>query len=55
MKETWKVVYNLPIPEGGKMGVALVEAERKDIAMYTFQQQYRGQYSTIDSVTKLLG
>ena len=56
-KETWKVVYSLP-PEkqnGGMVGVALIEANCRQEAMYTFQQQYAGQYFTVDSCTKLLG
>ena len=54
-KETWKIVYNLP-PEqqnNGAMGVAFVEAENRQDAMYTFMQQYKGQYWTVDSCTKL--
>ena len=47
--KTWKIVYNPKVLDGGKMGVAFVEAENKHVAMYTFQQQYAGQYSTIDS------
>lgn len=50
---TWKIVYNPKVLDGGQMGVAFVEAENKHIAMYTFQQQYAGQYSTIDSCTEL--
>lgn len=53
--ETWKIVYNPKVLDGGKMGVALVEAPNHHMAMYTFQQQYAGQYSTIASCTKLLG
>ena len=55
MKETWKIVY-VPIEmNGGMRGVALVEAENHHQAMYTFNQQYAGQYYTVDSCTKLLG
>ncbi|MBE6781988.1 MAG: hypothetical protein E7540_04635 [Ruminococcaceae bacterium] len=50
--KTWKIVYNPKVLDGGKMGVAFVEAENKHVAMYTFQQQYAGQYSTIDSCTE---
>ena len=53
--ETWKVVY-YPINRGaGQMGVALVEADSHQMAMQTFNQQYAGQYSTIQSCKKLLG
>lgn len=55
MKETWKVVYNIIGYDRGRQGVALVEAENRQVAMYNFQREYAGQYSTIDSVTKLLG
>lgn len=55
--ETWKIVYNLPPMQqnGGVKGVALVEAECHSDAMYAFQKQYAGQYSTVQSCTKLLG
>jgi hypothetical protein len=54
---TWKVVYNLPPAQqnNGMMGVALIEAVTHQDAMYAFSQQYAGQYSTIDSCTKLFG
>lgn len=54
--ETWKVVYNL-LPEqqnNGIMGVAFVEGENRQDAMYNFMQQYRGQYFTVDSCEKLI-
>ena len=54
-KETWKVVYTPKIMDGGKRGVALVEAENKQQAMWTFNQEYRGQYHTIEECKKLLG
>ena len=53
--ETWKVVYYPKEMSGGIMGVALVEADSHQTAMYTFQQQYAGQYHTIQSCKKLLG
>ena len=53
--ETWKIVYNLPVLDAGKVGVALVEAASRQDAMYTFYDQYAGQYSTVQSCTKLLG
>ena len=54
-KETWKIVYHL-LPEqqnNGAMGVAFVEAEDRQQARHTFMQQYKGQYWTVDSCTKL--
>lgn len=54
-KETWKVVYAPKIMDGGRVGVALVEAENKQQAMWTFSQEYRGQYFTIEECKKLLG
>ena len=55
--ETWKVVYHLP-PEKcngfSSKGVALVEAGDRAHAMSVFQNQYRGQYFTIESCEKLL-
>lgn len=50
---TWKIVYNPKVLNGGMMGVALVEAPDRHAAMYTFQQQYAGQYSTVQSCTQL--
>ena len=54
--ETFKIVYNLPPAQqsGGKKGVALVEAVNKQWAIHAFQQDYAGQYSTIDRVEKLI-
>lgn len=54
--ETWKIVYNLPPMQqnGGVKGVALIEADRRDTAIFTFQQQYAGQYSTIHSCERLI-
>ena len=56
--ETWKVVYYLPADQwsgGNSKGVALVEAGDRAHAMYVFQQQYAGQYSTVCSCEKLFG
>lgn len=53
--ETWKIVYFPRELSGGQMGVALVEADCHQQAMYTFMQQYAGQYSGIQSCRKLLG
>ena len=55
VKETWKIVYSPKIYNGGVQGVALVEAADHHDAMYTFQQQYAGQFTTVESCTKLLG
>lgn len=56
--ETWKVVYYLPTSQwtGGNIkGVALVEAGDRAHASQVFREQYSGQYTTIDSIEKLLG
>ena len=56
--ETWKIVYNPPVGSplrnAGGYGVAFVEAGDYQHAMYTFQQQYAGEYFTVDSCTKLI-
>lgn len=51
--KTWKIVYVPKQMNGGIRGVALIEAETHQMAMYTFQQQYAGQYSTVESCKKL--
>ena len=51
--ETWKIVYYPTTLEGGKRGVALVEADSHSMAMFTFQQQYAGQFHTVESCKKL--
>ncbi len=53
--ETWKIVYTPKVMNGGMRGVALVEAGDKPHAISVFQQQYAGQYFTIESCEKLLG
>ena len=45
--KTWKVTYYAKTPNGGIIGVAIVEADTRQWAMYTFQQLYAGQYFTI--------
>ena len=57
MKETWKIVYLPPVEQmnNGYRGVALIEADSHHQAMSLFHQQYYGQYTTIESCTKLLG
>ena len=51
--ETWKVVYTPKELNGGQRGVALIEAKDHHHAMYTFSQQYAGEYFTVQSCTKL--
>lgn len=53
--ETWKIVYIPLVMNNGARGVALVEAGDRSHAMSVFQEQYRGQFHTIESCTKLLG
>jgi hypothetical protein len=50
---TWKIVYSPKELDGGMRGVALVEAPDRQAAMYTFQQNYAGEYHTVDSCTQL--
>jgi hypothetical protein len=50
---TWKIVYSPKNPNGGQYGVALIEACDHHHAMYTFQQEYAGEYFTIQSCKKL--
>lgn len=52
--ETWKVTYYPKDMIGGKMGVALVEADCRQQAMFTFRQQYAGQFTTVSKCEKLL-
>lgn len=52
-KETWKVVYYPKELHAGRMGVALVEACDRHDAMYTFSQEYAGEYSTVASCEPL--
>ena len=54
-KETWKVVYTPKELDAGKKGVALVEADCRQMAMSTFMSEYSGQYHTIEKCEKLLG
>lgn len=53
--ETWKVVYVPRELDGGRRGVALVEADCRQQAMSTFMREYAGQYFTIETCKKLLG
>lgn len=53
--ETWKIVYVPKELNGGMRGVALVEATDRHHAMYTFGQEYAGQYHTVQSCEKLFG
>lgn len=52
--KTWKVVYIPKIMDGGRRGVALVEADCEQQAMHSFMEQYRGEYSTVESCRKIL-
>ena len=51
--KTWKVVYVPKVMNGGMRGVAFVEADCRQMAMYTFMQQYAGQYSTVETCREL--
>lgn len=53
--DTYKIVYYPKYLDNGRMGVALVEAGNWSHAMTLFQEQYAGQFSTIQSCEKLLG
>lgn len=54
-RETWKIVYIPLVMNNGARGVALVEAGDRQHAMNQFMNQYNGQYTVIESCTKLLG
>lgn len=51
--ETYKIVYNYKYQNNGSKGVAFVEAGDKWHAMGIFQQQYAGQFFTIESCEKV--
>ena len=55
--ETWKIVYNPPVGsplrDAGGYGVAFVEADCRQQPIHNFQEQYRGQYTTIAKCEKL--
>lgn len=51
--KTWKIVYVPKVMNGGMRGVAFVEADTKQWAMYTFQQQYAGQFHTVEKCEEL--
>ncbi len=53
--ETWKITYIPKVMNGGMRGVAFVEAGDRQHAMYTFMQQYAGQYTTVEKCEKLFG
>jgi hypothetical protein len=53
--ETWKIVYIPKVMNNGARGVALIEAVDRQHAMNQFQNQYAGQYLTIENCQKLLG
>ena len=50
---TWKITYYPKTLSGGIRGVALIEADTKQWAIYTFSQLYAGQYSAIDKCEEL--
>jgi hypothetical protein len=55
--ETYKIVY-MPLAKdmnNGYRGTAFIEAESRQQAMHNFQEQYRGQYHTIEQCEKLFG
>lgn len=51
--ETWKITYYPKVLNAGMRGVAFVEADCRQMAMYTFQQQYAEQYSTVEKCEKV--
>lgn len=51
--KTWKITYYPKVPNNGILGVAFVEADTHQWAMYTFQQLYAGQYFTIAKCEEL--
>lgn len=51
--QTWKIVYYPKVLNGGTRGVAFVEADSRQMAMYTFMRQYAGEYTTIERCEKL--
>jgi len=53
--ETWKIIYIPTKMNNGMRGIALVEAGDRQHAMNQFMQQYRGQYTTVETCEKLLG
>ena len=50
----WKVTYSPRILDGGLRCVALIEADTKHMAMFTFQKLYSGQYHTVDRCEELI-
>ena len=52
--ETWKIVYIPKEMNNGARGVALVEAVDQQQAMNQFQNQYAGQYYTVENCQRLL-
>ena len=56
-EEPWKIVYiplsGTPLAQSGGYGVELVWADCRQQAIHNFQEQYRGQYSTIAKCEKL--
>ena len=52
--ETWKIVYIPKEMNNGRRGVALVEADCRQQAMYNFQVEYAGQFHTVETCEKLI-
>ena len=50
---TWKVVYVPKVMNGGMRGVAFIEASTRSEASFAFQQQYAGQFHTIEKIEKV--
>lgn len=51
--KTWKIVYIPKVMNAGMRGVAFIEAETRQDAMYNFQQNYAGQFHTVESCQEL--
>ena len=51
---TWKITYCPKMLNGGIRGVALIEADTKHMAMFTFRQLYAGQYHTVERCEELI-
>lgn len=52
--KTWRATYYPRMLNGGIRGVALIEADTKHMAMFTFQQLYAGQYHTVERCEDLI-
>ena len=52
--KTWRITYYPKTLNGGIRGVALIEADTKHMAMFTFQQLYADQYHTVERCEELI-